>query len=99
MTASVSPIRAVHDDPLVTQACHVAMLEAAHDAIVSMGADGVVLEWNPAAVRTFGYSREEAVGRELAELIVPPAQRVAHRAGLQRHLATGSRRSSAAGWS
>ena len=65
------------------------MLESALDAIVSMGADGVVLEWNPAAVRTFGYSREEAVGRELAELIVPPALRVAHRAGLQRHVATG----------
>lgn len=66
-----------------------ALLESAIDAIVSMGADGIVLEWNPAAERTFGYAREHAVGRELCELIVPPELRDAHRAGLRRHVATG----------
>ena len=54
-----------------------------------MGADAIVLELNPAAERTFGYAREDAVGRELAELIVPPELRDAHRAGLGRHIATG----------
>ena len=44
------------DDLRVTHACHVALLESALDAIVSMGADGIVLEWNPAAERTFGYA-------------------------------------------
>jgi EAL domain-containing protein (putative c-di-GMP-specific phosphodiesterase class I) len=57
-----------------------------------MGTDGRVVDWNPAAEQTFGYTRDEAVGRELAELIVPPEYRDAHRFGLARHLATGAKR-------
>ena len=89
MTSRATSAPAGPDDLRVTHACHVALLESALDAIVSMGADGVVLEWNPAAERTFGYAREQAVGRELGELIVPPELRDAHRAGLSRHVATG----------
>jgi diguanylate cyclase (GGDEF)-like protein/PAS domain S-box-containing protein len=67
------------------------ILDAALDCIVVMGTDGRVVDWNPAAEQTFGYSRDEAVGRELSELIVPPEMRDAHRIGLARHLATGTR--------
>jgi diguanylate cyclase (GGDEF)-like protein/PAS domain S-box-containing protein len=66
------------------------LLDAALDCIAVMAADGSVVDWNPAAERTFGYSREEALGRELAELIVPPDMRDAHRRGLARHVATGN---------
>lgn len=66
-----------------------AMLEASLDCIVSMDSAGRVLEFNAAAERTFGYSAEEAVGREMAELIVPPALRDSHRAGIKRYLQTG----------
>jgi PAS domain-containing protein len=45
---------------------------AALDAVVVMDSDGRVRDWNPAAERVFGYSWSEAVGNELAELIVPP---------------------------
>ena len=65
------------------------IIEAALDCIVAMDELGIVREFNPAAVRTFGYSREEAVGRRLAELIVPPELREAHDRGLRRYLATG----------
>jgi PAS domain S-box-containing protein len=65
-----------------------AMLEAALDAVVSMGHDGRVVEWNHAAESIFGYSADEAVGREMAELIVPPSLRSAHRKGLARFLET-----------
>jgi PAS domain S-box-containing protein len=41
-------------------------------------ASGRVVEFNPAAERTFGYTREEAIGRTLAELIVPPSLRERH---------------------
>ncbi|MGH2743245.1 MAG: sensor domain-containing diguanylate cyclase, partial [Thermoleophilaceae bacterium] len=68
------------------------ILDAALDCIVVMAADGRVVEWNPAAEQTFGYAREEAIGRELAELIVPPDMREAHRRGLARYRATGSAR-------
>lgn len=89
MTSRAASAPAGPDALRVIHACHTALVESALDAIVSMGADGIVLEWNPAAERTFGYTRADAVGRELAELIVPPGLRDAHRAGLRRHVATG----------
>jgi PAS domain S-box-containing protein len=66
-----------------------AMLEAALDAVVSMDAEGRVIGWNPAAERIFGYPASDAVGREMAELIVPPRLRDAHRRGLARYVETG----------
>jgi PAS domain S-box-containing protein len=66
-----------------------AVLQSALDGVVVMDGDGMVEEFSPAAERTFGYSREEAVGRELAELIIPPFLRQRHRDGLTRYLATG----------
>jgi sigma-B regulation protein RsbU (phosphoserine phosphatase) len=50
---------------------------------------GRITDFNPAAVETFGHTREEAVGAELAELIVPPELREAHRAALRRCVETG----------
>ena len=54
-----------------------AILDSALDCIITMDADGRVVEFNPAAERVFGYTRAEAVGRELAELIIPPSLREA----------------------
>jgi PAS domain S-box-containing protein len=65
-----------------------AMLEAALDAVVTMDAGGRVVGWNHAAEAIFGYSAEEASGREMAELIVPEHLREAHRRGLARYLQT-----------
>jgi PAS domain S-box-containing protein len=66
-----------------------AMLEAALDAVVTMDAAGRVVGWNHAAEAIFGYTAGEADGREMAELIVPPHLRDAHRHGLARFLRTG----------
>jgi PAS domain S-box-containing protein len=66
-----------------------AMLDTALDAIVAMDHDGTITEFNPAAERTFGYRREEVLGRELAELLIPRELRQQHRKGLARYLATG----------
>jgi PAS domain S-box-containing protein len=66
-----------------------AAVHAALDCVITMDHRGNVLEFNPAAERTFGYTREEAVGREMAGLIVPPDLREKHREGLARHLAGG----------
>ena len=65
-------------------------MDAALDCVVAMDRRGIVVDWNPAAERTFGYAAEEALGREMAELIVPPHLRDAHRAGLARSLAGGA---------
>lgn len=69
-----------------------AMLDTALDCIITIDAEGTVLEFNPAAERVFGYRRDEAVGRELAELIVPERLRPLHRAGIARYLKTGEER-------
>jgi PAS domain S-box-containing protein len=66
-----------------------AILETALDAIISMNDQGHITEFNGAAERMFGFSRSEAIGRELATLIVPKALRDSHRAGLATYLRTG----------
>ena len=65
------------------------ILETALDAAVVMKSDGVVADWNDRAAEVFGWSRDEAVGRAIADLIIPERYRKAHRDGLQRYLETG----------
>jgi PAS domain S-box-containing protein len=65
------------------------ILDTALDCIITMGADGRILEFNPAAERVFGFSQSEAIGKELAELIIPPRMREQHRRGLAHYLKTG----------
>jgi PAS domain S-box-containing protein len=66
-----------------------AILEGALDAVVGMDASGVVIDWNHQAVATFRYTREEAIGRRLSELIIPPPFREAHERGLEKYFETG----------
>src|SRR6266536_1719065 len=63
-----------------------AMLEAALDAVVTIDHHGRITGWNHAAETTFGYRADEAIGRDLADLIAPHALRAAHRRGLARFL-------------
>jgi PAS domain S-box-containing protein len=65
-----------------------AMLEAALDAVVTMDHRGRVLGWNHAAEAIFGFTANEAIGAEMAELIVPDSLREAHRRGLARFIET-----------
>lgn len=69
-----------------------AILDSAMDAVISMDLAGIVTEWNNAAAKTFGYSREEALGRPLADLIIPPYLHEHHYKGLARYAAGGSGR-------
>jgi PAS domain S-box-containing protein len=72
-----------------SEALSSAMVSAALDCVISIDADGRILEFNQAAAATFGISRDEALGRELAALIVPEALRERHRAALRRCVETG----------
>src|SRR3954469_15021076 len=67
-----------------------AIMAAALDCVITIDHGGNVLEFNRAAERTFGYSSDEAVGREMAELIVPPSLRQRHRRGFHRYLDGGA---------
>ncbi len=66
-----------------------AILDAALDAVVTIDHRGHVLEFNRAAEQTFGYRREDVLGRELAALVVPPDAREAHRRALARWTEVG----------
>jgi PAS domain S-box-containing protein len=66
-----------------------AVVAASLNPVITMDARGRVTEFNAAAEDVFGYSRTEAVGHDMAELIIPPRLREAHRRGLARYLATG----------
>jgi two-component system CheB/CheR fusion protein len=77
-------------DPAETlEALSRTFLDSALDCIITMDASGRVQEFNPASERVFGFSRSEAVGKELAELIIPARLRERHRQGLARYLKTG----------
>ncbi|MDQ3981444.1 MAG: PAS domain S-box protein, partial [Actinomycetota bacterium] len=80
---------AVGEEVRASEARKSAILEAALDCIILMDHEGRVVEFNPMAERVFGYSRDDAVGREMAELIIPPQYRDSHRKGLATYLATG----------
>ena len=74
---------------LSTESRRDAILQTALDAIIFINHGGVVQEWNPAAEQIFGYRRSDAIGRELAELIIPQTLRDRHRDGLKHYLASG----------
>lgn len=73
----------------VSEARQRAILEAALDAVISIDQYARVTYVNSAFERTFGFRAEEVMGRDLAETIVPPSLREAHRRGLARYLETG----------
>ncbi len=65
------------------------ILALSNDPFIAMNDTGRIVEWNRQAETTFGWTREEALGRSLAEAIVPPQYQSAHVAGLQKFLQTG----------
>ncbi len=65
------------------------VIESALDAVVMMDREGRIIEWNRPAELIFGWSRQEALGRNLGETIVPPTLRDAHAKGVKHYLATG----------
>lgn len=75
-----------------SEARKAAMLDSALDCIVTIDHEGRITEFNPAAERTFGYRRDEVVGKDLAGIIIPPSLRERHRRGVARYLATGETR-------
>ncbi len=65
------------------------IINTALDAFVQMDENGTICDWNSQAEKIFGWSRSEALGRKIGELIVPEIHRVAHKKGLEHFLRTG----------
>jgi PAS domain S-box-containing protein len=65
------------------------ILDTVLDAVVAMDRSGAIRAWNRHAETMFGWTADEAIGRDLGELIVPPTLREAHHRGLARYNAQG----------
>jgi PAS domain S-box-containing protein len=87
--AMAADVKATLEALRKSEAYYRTIVEVALDCIITIDPTGNVVEFNPAAEKTFGYRKRDVVGRELAEVIVPAAQRDAHRRGLARYVATG----------
>ncbi|MCX7145512.1 MAG: PAS domain S-box protein, partial [Sulfuritalea sp.] len=65
------------------------LLDSSMDAVICMNQNGEVMVWNSRAEAIFGYTKAQAVGRTVAELIVPPEYRERHRQGMARFIESG----------
>lgn len=75
-----------------SEALKSSIFDHAMAALVSTDEAGRIVEFNPAAAAMFGLAREQAVGRSVAEVMIPPRLRDAHNAGMARVTAGGERR-------
>jgi PAS domain S-box-containing protein len=75
-----------------SEARKAAILDSALDCIVTIDHEGRITEFNPAAERTFGHRREDVVGKQLADIIIPASLREQHQRGLGGSLITGEAR-------
>jgi PAS domain S-box-containing protein len=81
--------RRAHDAERMERIRNAAVINTALDCIITIDHDGRILEWNPAAERSFGHTRASVLGRQLAETIIPPQYRDAHYRGFARYVQTG----------
>ncbi len=72
-----------------SEARKTAILESALDCIITIDHNGQILEFNQAAEKEFGYQRNDVIGKEMAQVIIPPDLRESHRKGLAHYLQTG----------
>ncbi len=78
------------EDALRTSEARIRMvLETADEAFIEMDHDGYITEWNPKAEVLFGWQRSEALGKTVADTVIPAGMRDAHKVGLSQFLATG----------
>ncbi len=85
----VTQAREIAADLEASEARKAAILETALDCIIAIDDASRITEWNPAAEKTFGHSRADALGQVLPDLIIPPSLRQAHLQGMKHYLQTG----------
>jgi PAS domain S-box-containing protein len=66
-----------------------AIVSVAPDGIVVSNKEGRIVEFNPAAEKIFGFTKNDVLGRNITETIIPPQFQNTHKEGLQRYLTTG----------
>lgn len=81
---SISEIESMQRALAESEENHRQLVETAQDAVITINHAGVVINWNQAAERMFGWSAGEAIGNNLGEMIVPEEFREQHARGLMR---------------
>ncbi|GIW53660.1 MAG: hypothetical protein KatS3mg082_0064 [Nitrospiraceae bacterium] len=84
--------RAAETALLQSQERNRVIIDTALDAVITTDADGAIRDWNAQASHLFGWTREEALGRQLAATIFPEQDRAAHEQRVQQFLSTGESR-------
>src|SRR5690348_13198578 len=87
----MKPSRNIPDDELqkLNEQRMRQIIDNAYDAFITINSQGVITEWNRQAEIIFGWSHGEAVGKVLADTIVPLQYREAHKKGMKKFLETG----------
>ncbi|MFN0123661.1 MAG: PAS domain S-box protein [Blastocatellia bacterium] len=85
----VTPLRRTETMLQESEARNRSLFESSLDCIIGMDDQGLITEFNPAAEKTFGYSRDRVIYRDLAQTIIPARLREMHKQGMQRYLASG----------
>jgi len=89
VTRNVTDHKAVQEALARSEARKSAILASALDAILYLDDKGVIHEWNAAAEKMFGYSRDEAIGQKMDRLIIPPFLQDIYKQGVADYFATG----------
>ncbi len=61
----------------------------APDAVIAIDKNDVIVRWNPAAAKTFGWEKKEAMGKFLHQVLIPERYREGHLNGIRRFLSSG----------
>ena len=75
--------------PAASEALYKAVVATSLDCIIVVDGDGRVIDFNPAAENLFGFTRDEAIGREIGSLIIPEKYRAAHHEGMSHYMSSG----------
>jgi PAS domain S-box-containing protein len=89
MVTDITARRIAEQVVRVSEARYRAVFDSAMDCIISIDRRERVVEFNPAAERTFGFTKAEVLGRELGGLIISAVHRDQHAAGMERFVRTG----------
>ena len=90
LRATVAELTATRDRLEASETRLSQLITTARDAVIMMDGNGLVTEWNAQAEVDFGWTRAEAVGARLSDLVIPESLRGAHEQGLRRAAQTGT---------
>ncbi len=68
-----------------------AVIDGALDGIITIDQSGALVEFNPAAERIFGYTKQQVIGKKLSDMIIPPNSRHAHNTKHREFVLTGKK--------